>query len=344
VKLVTLNGAYNWALANGLTPSATVVVDGRAFNSRFVYPVIPECKYFIASQVDPSVLEGLPKDRTYLWHTNVNVIKDILDARYENWWNTPGGSTVFLRSIPLLRMLGFKRFHIFGVDSCMIETPDKSGLIHHAYAQPENDDSVEIPVTCGNRVFKCMPWMVAQAQEFMDLIKFLGDEMELEVYGDGLLAHILKTGAHVDTIMGGFSPDECQVVYEVPGNTSGAGAKLWLGNRVGQATFEGEILCVLEEPHCPKNPRSTHIHILQDGQAKRELLMQAARHINKVLWSGKDLLVHCGAGMERSPLTIAWWMFTTGIASSMAQAYDILQAARPIVANRENWIEKSSTS
>jgi hypothetical protein len=37
--------------------------------------------------------------------------------------------------------------------------------------------------------------MISQAQEFLDLIKFLGSEIELEVYGDGLLAHILNVGA-----------------------------------------------------------------------------------------------------------------------------------------------------
>ena len=31
----------------------------------------------------------------------------------------------------------------------------------------------------------------------MDLIKFLGDEIELEVYGDGLINHILRTGAEL---------------------------------------------------------------------------------------------------------------------------------------------------
>jgi hypothetical protein len=39
--------------------------------------------------------------------------------------------------------------------------------------------------------------MVAQAHEFMDLIKFLGDEIELAIYGDGLLSHILRTGAEL---------------------------------------------------------------------------------------------------------------------------------------------------
>lgn len=35
VKLITLNGAYNWALAHGLTPSVQIIVDARPFNARF---------------------------------------------------------------------------------------------------------------------------------------------------------------------------------------------------------------------------------------------------------------------------------------------------------------------
>jgi SAM-dependent methyltransferase len=189
VKLIALNGAYNWCLEHDLAPSAVVVVDARKFNARFTKPVVDGCKYLIASQCDPEVLEELPKDRTYLWHTTAEMIRDLLDEQYELWWGVPGGSTVLLRSIPLLRMLGFKRFHLYGCDSCL-------GKDHHAYAQPENDSEVVIPVTVSDgRVFRCHPWMVAQAQEFMDLIKFLGDELEIATYGDGLLNHILVTGS-----------------------------------------------------------------------------------------------------------------------------------------------------
>jgi hypothetical protein len=189
VKLVTLNGTYNWAIDNGLTPSATVIVDAREFNARFTKPVVEGCKYLISSQCHPSVLEGLPKDRTLLWHTSMDTVRDALNERYPIWFNIPGGSTVMLRAIPLLRMLGFRKFRLFGFDSCFIE--DKG----HAYAQPENDRDIRISVNCGGRMFECAPWHVSQAAEFMDLVKFLGDEIELEVAGDGLIAHILKTGA-----------------------------------------------------------------------------------------------------------------------------------------------------
>lgn len=191
VKLITLNGTYNWALEHGLTPSAQIMVDAREFNARFTKPVVDDCKYLIASQCHPSVLEGLPKDRTLLWHTTMHTLRDTINEARELWYGVPGGSTVMLRAIPLLRMLGFKRFHLYGFDSCLM------GKDHHAYAQPENDSEVVIDTIVGGRVFKCHPWQIAQAQEFMDLIKFLGDEIELEVYGDGLINHILRTGAEL---------------------------------------------------------------------------------------------------------------------------------------------------
>ena len=46
----------------------------------------------------------------------------------------------------------------------------------------------------GEKVFFCHPWMVSQAQEFIDLIGCMGDVMELEIYG-GMLHQILVDGA-----------------------------------------------------------------------------------------------------------------------------------------------------
>ena len=188
VKLITINGAYKWCIDKGLKPSAMVMVDARPFNARFCKPVIDDCKYFIASQCHPSVFEGLPKDRTYIWHTGAELVSDILNKQSEQWWHIPGGSTVLLRAIPLFRMLGFKRFHLFGCDSCL------DNETHHAYEQKENDGDTVLPVNVGGKIFYCNPWMISQAQEFIDLIRALGEEIELEIY-EGLLHHILEIGA-----------------------------------------------------------------------------------------------------------------------------------------------------
>jgi hypothetical protein len=171
-------------------PSAFVMVDARDFNARFLNTVIPECKYFISSQCHPSVLEKLKdhKDQTYLWHLSNEEFNEILAQEYRNWYPVPGGSTVLLRTLPLFRMLGFKRFHIFGCDSCL-----EDGA-HHAYAQSENDGQPVVSVRIGEKVFACHPWMISQAKEFIDLIKCMGDVMELEIYG-GMLRQILVDGA-----------------------------------------------------------------------------------------------------------------------------------------------------
>jgi hypothetical protein len=190
VKLVCLNNAYQYCLDHDILPSAYVMVDARPFNLRFVENVVPDCKYFVASQCDPAIFGRLleVKDQTYIWHTSAEEIQDILLEAYPKCYPVPGGSTVLLRAIPLFRMLGFKRFHIFGCDSCLQEGS------HHAYEQKENDEQAVIPVRVGGEVFYCNPWMISQAREFIDLVGCMGDVMELEIYG-GLLRQILKSGA-----------------------------------------------------------------------------------------------------------------------------------------------------
>lgn len=200
VKLITLNGSYNWAIENGLTPSAQIMVDAREFNKRFTKPVVDNCVYLISSQCDPAVFDGLPEERTYMWHhgSSPEATKFLDEAYGKKWFHIPGGSTVLLRAIPLMRMLGYRKFHLFGCDSCIIDGS------HHAYSQPENDTEFVAPINVGGRIFQCHGWMAAQAQEFMALIKYLGNEIELEIYGDGILAHILKVGADLADGEGDF--------------------------------------------------------------------------------------------------------------------------------------------
>jgi len=190
VKLIALNNAYQYCIDQGIMPSALIMVDARDFNLRFVKNTIPDCKYFIASQCHPSVFDRLEavKEQTYIWHTGAEEIVDILTAYYPKCYPVPGGSTVLLRAIPLFRMLGFKRFHVFGCDSCLQDGQ------HHAYDQKENDAQMVIPVRVNGKVFYCHPWMLSQAQEFIDLVGCMGDVMELDIHG-GLLRQILESGA-----------------------------------------------------------------------------------------------------------------------------------------------------
>lgn len=196
MKTITVNGTYSWAQERGITNVNQCMIDARPFNKRFCEPPRDDCFYFIASQCDPSVFESLPHDRTFFWHaTSSPEAIDVVDEHYPEYVIAGGGSTVALRTISLMRLLGFKKMHIYGMDSCCVDGE------HHAYSQPENDYKVRnIPITVGGRTFDCQPWMAYQAYDLVAMIKTIGDEFQLDVKGDGLIAFILKTGGEMPTL------------------------------------------------------------------------------------------------------------------------------------------------
>lgn len=190
MPIITTNGTYNWCLERGLKPSGTIMVDTRAFNVRFVQPVIPKCRYLLASQCHPSVFDAVPPTQTWLWHNNASeslhaVIHSLLRRKFHA---VAGGVTVTLRAFVLLEMLGWRKFDVYGFDSCLREG------IHHAYDQPENDDTKILKLDVNERQFSCHPWMLQQAQEFLMMLKQLRHRVLMNVHGDGLIAEILKAG------------------------------------------------------------------------------------------------------------------------------------------------------
>jgi hypothetical protein len=203
-KVVTVNGSYQWCLDRNIRPSAHVVLDARPENARFVNPAIPQCKYLIASQCAPETwaqMAGRPD--VWIWHAVAGdnaILKPELDAYYlGQWMPTPGGTTVIMRALLLLRAIGFLRFDLFGVDSCFM------GGKHHAYEQKENDVDKPHPFVVqptGHpelaRTFMCAGWHVKQLECFLQSIRLHGDKFLMNVHGDGLLAYALACSAQVE--------------------------------------------------------------------------------------------------------------------------------------------------
>lgn len=199
MKLVTTNGTYKWALEHGLTPSLQVVIDAKETSARYVDPIVDNCKYIAATQVHPSLVNKLPKDRSWLFQVNTEEEYDEVIQRYYgkecvDWFPIPGGSTVTMRALCLLMALGYRNVIVYGLDSCLKDEQ------HHAYSQPENDIEKVVDIRVGKgtrweRNFKCHPWMASQAREFLALTQVYLKHMHLVVKGDGLIAHMIKTGA-----------------------------------------------------------------------------------------------------------------------------------------------------
>ena len=53
---------------------------------------------------------------------------------------------------------------------------------------------------------------------------------------------------------------------------------------------------------------------------------------------GREVVVHCAMGMERSVLSVVWYLhLDTGM--TIDEAYDMVFAARPIAVDRRHWID-----
>jgi hypothetical protein len=199
-KVVTCNGAYHWCIERNIRPSMQVVLDARPSNARFLEPAVPKCHYMLASQCAPEAFDAVA-DRENVWIFHAHAGDDtqtteILDGYYgkNRWVGIGGGVTVGTRAIVLLRMLGYMRFDLFGVDCCW------KGDVHHAMPQPENEKDRRIEVTVadaeGNneRLFTCSPWQLKQAEDFAQLMKTMGDNFTLSIHGDSMLAHMAAVG------------------------------------------------------------------------------------------------------------------------------------------------------
>lgn len=200
VKIVALNGSAKWLMERNLKPWMHVMLDARPDNAEFVREPVPGCKYFLASQCDPSVFNMVEGRDVTIFHgitEDADVEIKRLNAYYkERWTRVPTAGSVGLTSIFVLRILGYKYQHLFGIDSCYQPDTHK----HHSFSQPLNDNEGTAVFKIGGREFECSAWQASQAKSFIDLLSVHGEQINLEVYGDGMLAHILKFGCALPDI------------------------------------------------------------------------------------------------------------------------------------------------
>jgi hypothetical protein len=201
--LVTVNGAYQWCLARNLKPTIQIVLEARPPAAAFLEPVLPGVRYCLASQCHPDAWRCVQDGDTWIWHAcrpEDDSRKAVLDSYYGGRWHAiPGGTTVTIQGLMVLRSLGYLRMDLFGVDCCV--APD---LSHHAYDQPQNDTDdllrVEVFPTedpTSTRRFVVTPWHLRQFQEMLQVITRNTHHFRVTVHGDGLLAHALRLGVPV---------------------------------------------------------------------------------------------------------------------------------------------------
>lgn len=200
-KVIALNGSYQWCIDRNIKPSCMVMLDAREFNARFIKTAIPKCRYLLAAQCHPKVFDICADRDVTIWHccSAGEPEFEMLKAYYFGRFHPiTVGTTVAIRALLLLTMLGFRSFDIFGLDSCWMDEA------HHGYAQSENDNDMRIDTWLrpeGHEElwckFQCAPWMMRQAADFQALMREHGNQFRLNVRGNGLIAAIMRLAATI---------------------------------------------------------------------------------------------------------------------------------------------------
>jgi hypothetical protein len=216
-EIWALNGSFAWLKENGIFPTAHFIIDARPENFAFLRPDA-HVRYYLASQCHPSLFSRLRACNVTVFHLLTDGMEEYLTA-FQTDKPTHligGGTTVGMKALLVAHEIGFRKIHLYGMDSSY--TDDE----HHAYAQPMNDAERTVDAVCMDRKFKCAPWMVTQATDFIALSEhIIRDGTVITVNGDGLLPYVAREMMATPTIL----PADVrahEVLKRINGNSVGA--------------------------------------------------------------------------------------------------------------------------
>lgn len=177
--ICAINGANDFLIENGITPDLFVTCDPRPMPQNFKNPG-QETIYLLASRCHPSSFERLKDHKVMLWHSWSHE-KECAELRGR--LVVGGGTTSGLRAVNLGYVMGFRKFRLYGFDSCLKDktvkrfTGEKAGQL--------------IDVIVNGEVFWCNAAGAQQARDFQYLYKIFHG-INIEALGGGLIAAIIE--------------------------------------------------------------------------------------------------------------------------------------------------------
>ena len=184
--ICAIKGTHDFLCERGIEPTLFLSVDPRPRVEHL------RCKtentiYLIASRCHPEIFQRLKGDRIILWHSwaDEDEAREIWETRKQKLL-IGGGTTSGLRAINVAYMLGFRKFVLYGMDSCL----GSDGTKRFNGDLPGQTIDVFVGGPTG-RKFLTNHAMAQQASDFQQVYNAMPD-VTVEAKGDGLLAAIIE--------------------------------------------------------------------------------------------------------------------------------------------------------
>jgi Protein of unknown function DUF115 len=183
--VVAINGAHDWLQDNGITPGALILCDPRPRVAGYCKHPNDTTIYLIKPCCDPSVFDALQGKRVVLWDPNI-----------------AGGPTCSTAALPILRTIGFRELHLFGVDSSF-EHETTHGVLNFGKADPAADS---VFVRVGNEVFVTEVQLAMQVQYLWRIIETAPADTKIFVHGSGLGPAVVAAKGKFEVLPPGVTP------------------------------------------------------------------------------------------------------------------------------------------
>lgn len=170
-----INGSVPYLYDNGIKAQACGVLDPHVD----IEP-IKGVHYYVSSMAKPEVFEALKDCHVVMWHSSGPIgAEEVLKERDKDYLLIGGGSTMGLRWLNLGYTIGFRDFHLHGLDSSYRDGET------HAY---KDHDRTQMMTVNGRQT---SPNFVQQVSDFPVIMdRFAQDDMDkinVQLYGEGLL-------------------------------------------------------------------------------------------------------------------------------------------------------------
>ena len=182
--IIACNAACQFLLERDIIPNYMMCFDADALMLEFVTPH-PKITYLLASRCPPKAFDMLSESKVICWHAAGDErIEDLLNKHNRMEPMIVGGGAAVTRAMVLAMPMGYKKIHLYGVDSSFAK-----GDTH---IRKSTTDERHMEIMCAGRVFMTAPWMAQQAEDFKTLIPTFRNLIDVEfiVHGDGLIPHI----------------------------------------------------------------------------------------------------------------------------------------------------------
>lgn len=186
--IIACNASAGYLIGRGVIPKYAMCFDADPLSEAFFKKPHKDVTYLIASRCAPIVFEQLKGCNVVVWHAKGDLNIDSLLTKHRRMEPmVGGGGAAVTRTMFLAQAMGYKHFHLYGIDSSYRRN---DGDTHIGKSTTEER---YLQIMCNNQVFDTTPWMAGQAEDFKALVpSLIRIGIKVSVHGDGLIPTIAK--------------------------------------------------------------------------------------------------------------------------------------------------------